>query len=160
MAQFQTDSAEQTIELGRTMAQLLERNDVIYLDGDLGAGKTQFSKGVAEGLGIGEEVTSPTFPLMVEYRDGRLPLFHFDLYRLEDEGQLDDIDFFGALEAEGVSLVEWGGKFPDALPDDYLEIDIKVLEDERRILTVCGQGERGIDLECAFSIAARPFAVS
>ncbi len=158
MARFLSTSTEQTIELGRILAGLLEPDDVVSLSGGLGAGKTQLSKGVALGLGIDEDVTSPTFPILVEYAGGRLPLFHFDLYRLASEAELDDVDYFGVLESGGASLVEWGDKFAAALPDDYLELDIQTRDDGARVVTATGHGARGHALEHAFSSAAAAFA--
>lgn len=128
-----TQTEEETIALGRRVGTLLKGGDVLLLDGDLGAGKTHFSKGVARGLGVTQEVTSPTFNLMLEYtltdnRDTRAHraarlLRHFDLYRLESPEHLDDIDYFGLIEeADCISLVEWGSKFEDALPLDYVHI--------------------------------------
>lgn len=143
-------SAEETAALGEKLAALLEPGDVVVLDGDLGAGKTQFSKGVAAGLGVAEEVTSPTFPILLEYEGSRLPLFHFDLYRLSHEDELEDVDFFGVLESDGVSLVEWGGKFPDALPEERLDVFIRLGADGGRVLELAGVGRRGAELARAF----------
>lgn len=146
-------STEETIELGRVLARLLRADDVVLLSGDLGAGKTQFAKGVARGLGVDAEVTSPTFNILLEYVGDELPLLHFDLYRLNDAGELEDIDFFGVLESGGVSLVEWGDKFGEAMPDEYLDVRILVAADERRTLQVQGCGARGQQLAGQFQEA-------
>ena len=90
--------------------------DVVVLSGDLGAGKTQLTKGLAAGLGVAEPVTSPTFNILLVH-EGRIPLYHFDLYRLESAEQLEDLDYWGTLEADGVSVVEWGDRFPEAMPE-------------------------------------------
>jgi tRNA threonylcarbamoyladenosine biosynthesis protein TsaE len=140
-------SADQTKAAGAQLASLLRPNDVVLLTGELGAGKTQFAQGVATGLGITEAVTSPTFNLIYEYQgsiDGApgLKLYHFDLYRLEDSEQLDDIDYWALIEAGAVSLVEWGNRFADALPEDYLLVDIAVLSDTERRLDCSAQGRR------------------
>lgn len=119
-------SAQETMEIGRKLAELAQAGDVVVLTGDLGAGKTQFSKGFAAGLGVDDEVTSPTFTIMVEYVGDELPLLHFDLYRLEGAWALEDIDYFGMLESGAVCLVEWGDKFPEALPEDYLEVSFSI----------------------------------
>jgi tRNA threonylcarbamoyladenosine biosynthesis protein TsaE len=144
-----SNSVAQTIDLGVRLGGLLQSGDVVLLSGDLGAGKTQFSKGVAQGLGIQDEITSPTFNLVLEYEVSQvvkpavgssasdqaaedspltqkpLLLRHFDLYRLGDSSELDDIDYFGLLEDErAASLIEWGDKFLDALPQQYLKITI------------------------------------
>ena len=90
---------------------------MVVLSGDLGAGKTQLTKGLAAGLGVVEPVTSPTFNILLVH-EGRIPLYHFDLYRLEFAEQLDDLDYWGTLEADGVSVVEWGDRFAEAIPEE------------------------------------------
>lgn len=132
-----------TKQLAATLAAHLRPNDVIVLKGDLGAGKTQFVQGVAEGLGIKAQVTSPTFNILITYEGGRLPLYHFDLYRLESEEELDDIGFYEMIESEGASFLEWGDKFPAALPYSYLEIDILKDDDnpEGRVVYAHAYGE-------------------
>jgi tRNA threonylcarbamoyladenosine biosynthesis protein TsaE len=112
------------------------------LTGDLGAGKTCLTQGIASGLGIEEAVTSPTFNIMLEHR-GRLPLYHFDLYRLEESEELEDIDYFATLEADGVSVVEWGDRFADATPADGIVVRISIDTDRDRSLQVTGLGPRG-----------------
>lgn len=151
MPSFTSNSAEETMALGESLAQLLIPDDVIVLNGDLGAGKTQFAKGLARGLGVKSEVTSPTFNILIEYDDGRLPFYHFDLYRLDDEDDLEDVDFFETLESGGVTLVEWGDKFPDALPDEYLEVSVRA-RTQTRIIEFVGHGDRGLDLEGALGL--------
>ena len=135
-----SDSVEQTFKIGVILGQNLFQGAVVLLDGDLGAGKTHLTQGIAEGLGVKETPTSPTFTYMVEYTSGRLPLYHFDLYRLEDVEQLEDIAFFEFLEARGVSVVEWAQKFPEALPDECMRIYIEKIDDNRRIFHVRAQG--------------------
>lgn len=119
-----TDDAEATRRFAATLTPHLEAGDVIVLSGDLGAGKTRFVQGIARSLGAPADATSPTFNILHEYRGGRLPVYHFDLYRLDDAAQLDDLAYFETLEGDGVSCVEWGGKFPEALPCDYLEVSL------------------------------------
>lgn len=140
---FESHSVEETRELARRMAQAAEAGDVILLVGDLGAGKTHFTQGFAAGLGIPDVPTSPTFNLVCEYRGGRLPLYHFDLYRLEDAGQLDDIDYWGITEGDGVSLVEWGDKFPEAADGACLKLDFAVMPDGSRAVTAVPLEARG-----------------
>jgi tRNA threonylcarbamoyl adenosine modification protein YjeE len=125
-------SVAETMDLGASLGRELARGDVVLLSGDLGAGKTQFVKGVAQGLGVACPVTSPTFNLMLEYElpDGRL-LRHFDLYRIDSSKQLDDIDYFGCLESGALCLVEWGDKFADAMPLDWLGIDVLIRSCDR-----------------------------
>ena len=116
MASIILPDAEATIAFGREFAAKLSAGDVLALCGDLGAGKTHFIKGLAAGLGATTEATSPTFTLIHEYPGGRLPLFHFDLYRLESEDDLLRIGFDDYLDAGGVLAIEWADKFPALLP--------------------------------------------
>jgi tRNA threonylcarbamoyladenosine biosynthesis protein TsaE len=109
-------SAEETAVFGRFIASGLRRGDVLALSGDLGAGKTHFVKGIAAGLGGSDMVTSPTFTLIHEYIGGKLPLFHFDFYRLEDESEAIKIGLDEYLDGEGVCAIEWAEKFPALLP--------------------------------------------
>lgn len=146
---LETDGATATQACGQMLAPLLQAGDVLLLSGDLGAGKTQLTKGIAAGLGVLEPVTSPTFNILLVHQ-GRLPLYHFDLYRLEDAGQLEDLDYFATLEADGVSIVEWGDRFPEAAPLDGVAVDIRIQGDEQRLLTVTSLSERGITLASAW----------
>ena len=107
-----TTSPEATKQLASTLAPYLRAGDVVVLEGDLGAGKTQFVQGVAAGLGIRDQVTSPTFNILLSYPEGSLPLYHFDLYRLEHPDELEDIGYFETIDGDGASFVEWGEKFP------------------------------------------------
>ena len=116
MASIILPNPEATIAFGRAFAAPLRAGTVLALCGDLGAGKTHFVKGLAAGLGTDAAVTSPTFTLIHEYPGGRLPLFHFDLYRLESEDELLRIGFDDYLDAGGVLALEWAEKFPALLP--------------------------------------------
>ena len=108
MFKFKSDAPARTAELARRLAGVLRPGTVICLDGDLGAGKTLFVQNLAASLGVQGEVTSPTFNLMNLYEDGRLPLVHFDLYRLEQEYELDEIGFYDYVEnPDGLVLIEW-----------------------------------------------------
>jgi tRNA threonylcarbamoyladenosine biosynthesis protein TsaE len=109
-------SAEETAAAGRALAAKLRRGDVLALCGELGAGKTHFAKGVAAGLAANAAVTSPTFTLIHEYVGGRLPLYHFDFYRLEDEDEALKIGLDEYLDGDGVCVIEWADKFPALLP--------------------------------------------
>lgn len=140
-----TRDAGQTMECGRILAPLLHAGDVLLLAGDLGAGKTQLTKGIATGLGVVEPVTSPTFNILLVH-EGRIPLYHLDLYRLDDAGQLEDLDYFGTLESDGVSVVEWGDRFAEAAPADGLAVEIHIVDDEVRRLDVRPLGPRGTEL--------------
>jgi tRNA threonylcarbamoyladenosine biosynthesis protein TsaE len=146
--------------LGRRLGALLSAGDVMLLAGDLGAGKTQLAKGVAAALGVQQPITSPTFNIMFEYPTtvvvpelAPVPLRHFDLYRLETSEELDDIDYFGLLEDVAISIVEWGDKFPDALPEDYLLLHFELLDESRRQLQVSGYGRRSTALCAEFENA-------
>ena len=131
-----THAPQETAALAERLGAAAETGTVLCLVGDLGAGKTLFTQGFARGLGVTEEVTSPTFALMNQYC-GRLPVTHFDLYRLEREEELDEIGFYEFAEPSGgVVLIEWADKFPDALPKPHiwLEIERGNTEDERRLM--------------------------
>ncbi|MCT3556146.1 tRNA (adenosine(37)-N6)-threonylcarbamoyltransferase complex ATPase subunit type 1 TsaE [Lentilactobacillus buchneri] len=114
-------SADQTMAIGEKLAAYLAPQDLILLDGDLGAGKTTFTKGLAKGLGITRPIKSPTFTIIREYQDGRIPLYHMDVYRLE-EGGGDDLGLEEYFNGDGVNVVEWSKFVSDELPDDYLRI--------------------------------------
>ena len=151
MNHYRCSSVDQTVQLGENVAKHARAGDCIVLNGDLGAGKTQFAKGFAAGLGVDDEVTSPTFTILIEYVGFELPLLHFDLYRLDEEDDLEDIDFFGLLESGGVVLIEWGDKFASAMPSERLEVDIRIEDDLARRVTMTGYGVRGKQLEEALS---------
>lgn len=137
---------------GEALAHLLEPGDVLLLSGDLGAGKTQLTKGIARGLGVVEPVTSPTFNILLVH-EGRLTLNHFDLYRLDEANQLQDIDYFGTVEGDGVSVVEWGDRFAEAQPAAGLAIEFHIVGDEARTVQVRPLGERGERLAAAWAAA-------
>ena len=126
---FVSASTEGTIELGRLLGALLADGDVLVLTGDLGAGKTQLTKGIACGLGVGGDVTSPTFTIEMVYDDGRVPLYHFDLYRLQDPSELEDTGLFDVLGADGVCVIEWGEQFADEIGDERLDVFLTRMDD-------------------------------
>lgn len=142
-----SESPEATWSVGEFVGKRLKAGMVLCLTGDLGAGKTLFTKGVAAGLGVKADVTSPSFTLMNLY-DGRLPVAHFDLYRLDDGGDLDEIGFYEyADEPVGVAIIEWADKFPEALPPHHLSVVLspgKNLEERRLAFTARGDGYEGI----------------
>ena len=133
--EFFTDSPAGTEALGQALAQKLTPGAVIAYRGDLGAGKTAFTRGLARGLGVPERVTSPTFTIVNEYEGGRLPLFHFDMYRLGSADELFDIGWEDYLARGGVCAVEWSENVEDALEEDTIRVDIRRgdLDDQRRI---------------------------
>lgn len=118
MSSVMLTSEEKTRAFGRTLGEAARPGDVIALTGDLGAGKTQCSKGVAEGLGCAVEASSPTFPLVHEYPGGRLMMYHFDFYRLETAEEALALGWDDYIEAQGVCVVEWADKFPELLPPE------------------------------------------
>ena len=131
--QFITTSPEETEKLGAALARCLEAGAVIAYTGDLGAGKTAFTRGLARGLGIREPVTSPTYTIVNEYMSGRLPLFHFDMYRLSCSDDLFDIGWEDYLERGGVCAVEWSENVADAMTGAVCIRIEKTGEDSRRI---------------------------
>ena len=134
-----TTSPEETEALGEALAGRLTPGTVIAFTGDLGAGKTAFVRGLARGLGVRERVTSPTFTIVNEYEGGRLPLFHFDMYRLGSADELFDIGWEDYLARGGVCAVEWSENVSDALDGDCLRVDIRRGgDDSQRIITVGG----------------------
>lgn len=136
--EYRTHSESETEAVGKALATTLSPGTVIAFTGDLGAGKTAFTRGLARGLGISERVTSPTFTIVNEYEGGRLPLFHFDMYRLESSEELFDIGWEDYLRRGGVCAVEWSEKVADALVG-ALRVDIRRGEGERdRVITVAG----------------------
>jgi tRNA threonylcarbamoyladenosine biosynthesis protein TsaE len=128
-----THSEEETIELGRRIAQVLPRRAVVLLIGNLGAGKTTLAKGIVDGLGaaLPDEVSSPTFTLIHEYGAGRV--YHVDLYRLDTPAQVATLGLDEIFERDAVVLIEWGERFPDLLPRERIEIRLRAEEDSRVI---------------------------
>jgi len=113
-----------TIKWGRKLSQLLEPGDVIGLFGDLGSGKTRTIQGICQGLACGDQVSSPTFTIINEYR-GRLPIYHFDLYRIESEQEIFDLGYEEYFYDEGICLIEWAERIESLLPVNHLEIHLK-----------------------------------
>lgn len=130
MEAFRTNDTEGTIELGRALGSLLREGDVLILTGDLGAGKTQLTKGIATGMGIDDDVTSPTFNILMVYEGPDMPLYHFDLYRLEHEDQLEDTGLYDLLGGDGVCVIEWGEQFAEQIGPDRLDVYLSRLDDE------------------------------
>ena len=129
-----THSAAETRGLGEKIAEKLQAGDVILLEGELGAGKSELARGIARGLGVRETVTSPSFTILNVYESGRLPLYHFDWYRLESAEELYELGMDEYLGGDGVALVEWPGRCPEAEPADCLRIRITAEgENTRRI---------------------------
>lgn len=130
-----TKTAEETIKLGTAIGQLLQPGDILALQGTLAAGKTQLTKGIAEGLGISEPVTSPTFTIISEYY-GRMPLYHIDVYRLGSPEDFLDLGVEDILYGQGVCVIEWSEKIMSELPSRTILIHIEAQPDSRRTLTI------------------------
>ena len=137
--EFVTNSPEQTEQLGQRLGGALSAGAVVAFTGDLGAGKTAFTRGLARGLDIPGQVTSPTFTIVNEYEGGRLPLFHFDMYRLSCSDELFDIGWEDYLARGGVCAVEWSEIVDDALDGDCVRVDIRRgTNDSERHITITG----------------------
>ena len=134
---WETNGPEETFEIGKQLGMEAKPGEVYCLDGDLGVGKTVFTQGFASGLGITEPVNSPTFTIVQQYEEGRLPLYHFDVYRIGDVEEMDEIGYEDCFYGEGVCLIEWSTLIQEILPEDAIHITIeKNLEngfDYRRI---------------------------
>ena len=122
---IETNSAEETFALGRQIGQQAKAGEVYTLIGDLGVGKTVFTQGVAAGLGIEETVNSPTFTIMQVYEEGRLPFYHFDVYRIGDVEEMDEIGYEDYFYGDGVCLIEWANLIEEILPPTYKRITIE-----------------------------------
>ena len=122
---IETWSPQETFALGQRMGREARPGQVICLNGDLGVGKTVFTQGFAEGLGIGEPVNSPTFTILQQYEDGRLPLYHFDVYRIGDIEEMEEIGYDDYFFGNGVCLIEWAELIADILPEEHISIKIE-----------------------------------
>ena len=140
MAAVETQSAAETQALGRRLAAQLTGGDVVVLSGTLGAGKSELTRGVARGLGILGPVTSPSFTILQVYEGGRLPLYHFDWYRVRGAAELYELSMDEYLLGDGVSVVEWPDMAAEALPETRLRITIDVLAEDRRRFTFIPEG--------------------
>ena len=132
---IETNSPEETLKLGEELGRAAKPGDVYTLVGDLGVGKTVLTQGIAQGLSIDEPICSPTFTIVQVYEEGRMPFYHFDVYRLEDVSELENIGFYEYTE-ECVSIVEWADKFPHELPDETLWIYLTRIDDTSRSITL------------------------
>ena len=137
-----TEGVEATRDLARAMAELAAPGDVFLLTGELGAGKTAFAQGFGRGLGIEDQITSPTFTLARQYDDGRLPLHHIDVYRLDRLSEIQDVGIPELLDTGAVLLIEWGDAIEPVMPADYLEVRLTYGE---------GDDDRDLELRCVGS---------
>lgn len=143
---FISKSSEETVNFGKHLAESFREGDIVCFFGDLGTGKTTLIKGIAQGLKIGsEKVNSPTFVLMNVYH-GRLPLFHFDLYRLKDAQEISSIGYDEFLYDGGVSVIEWADRLGTLLPDEYLRVDLKHKTMDERVIQLSAKGPRYQDI--------------
>lgn len=142
---IEINNLEEVEKLGIKLGSLLEKKDVICLNGDLGAGKTTFTQAIGKGLGVTEYITSPTFTIINEY-EGRLPLYHFDIYRLGDEEELDLLGAQDYFYSEGVCVIEWANNAENILPKERLDIWIKIIDENRRQFKFIPHGDRYVKL--------------
>lgn len=149
MTQFHLPNAEATRELGKKLGRSLPENSILLLEGNLGAGKTTFVQGLGAGLGIPESIESPTFTLINEYLNGRIPLYHLDLYRLEG-GEIADLNleqYWEGIEVEpGIVAIEWADRLPYK-PESYLQIELTYTETGDRIATLFNIGQESFSLD-------------
>jgi len=130
-----TNSAEETRALGEKLSKRLQPGDVVVLEGELGAGKSELARGIARGLGVKETVTSPSFTILNVYESGRIPLYHFDWYRLESAEELYELGMDEYLGGDGIAVVEWAERCPEVVPDGAMRIRIDVEGEEQRMIT-------------------------
>jgi tRNA threonylcarbamoyladenosine biosynthesis protein TsaE len=125
--EFIINTVNDTLGLGRQLGQLTKKGDIICLTGDLGAGKTHFTKGIALGLGVTDEITSPTFTIVNEYEGKALKLYHFDVYRVNDPEEIMNIGFDEYIFSDAVSVIEWANYIEELIPEEYIHVTIKKL---------------------------------
>lgn len=142
MYEIITHSEAETISFGARLAGLLKAGDVLVLEGDLGAGKTTLTKGLAQGLGVTRTVNSPTFTIIKEYQ-GRLPLYHMDVYRIDEDEELGFEEYF---QGDGVTVVEWGSRIAALLPKERLRISMERLGERERRIRLVPEGGRFVEL--------------
>jgi tRNA threonylcarbamoyladenosine biosynthesis protein TsaE len=140
MMQIKINGLEETKGFGIKLGKLLNSGDILCLNGDLGAGKTTLTKSIGIGLGVTDYITSPTFALINEY-EGRVPVYHFDVYRLENVEDLYDLGFDDYFYGKGISIIEWADKIEKLLPEERIVLDIEKGEDENsRVINITGYG--------------------
>jgi len=140
---FVSKSEKETFDFGRRLGRILTKGSVVALCGELASGKTVLAKGIAEGLGVksGGYVNSPSFVILKEYK-GRLPLYHFDLYRVTGPDGLSGVDYKGYFYGYGVSVIEWADRIPGLMPEDFLRVDISVGDKNERRISLVPRGVR------------------
>ena len=152
---MRTNSPAETRALGFQLAAMLRPGDVLLLLGDLGAGKSELTRGIARGLGVTSPVASPSFTILNVYDEGRIPLYHFDWYRLNSAEELFEMGMDEYLGGDGVAVVEWPSRCPEAVPEKYLEVRIDPVDDcAREIVLTPRGGFRELSLEAMENEAA------
>ena len=141
---FTSRSEQDTMELAENIESEKFPGMIICLDGELGSGKTVFVKGFAKSLGIEDNITSPTFNIVKEYNSGEIPLYHMDVYRLEDTDE--DIGFDDYFSSDAISIIEWSDLIADSLPDERLDIKFKLIDENTRVLVLNPHGQKYEDL--------------
>ena len=132
----ETNSAAETRALGEELSSSLRPGDVVVLEGELGAGKSELARGIARGLGVRETVTSPSFTILNVYESGRYPLYHFDWYRLESADELYELGMDEYLGGDGIAVVEWAERCPEAVPKNTIRITLDVTGEESRRIQI------------------------
>lgn len=127
---FIVNSIEKTMEIGRQLGEKCNAGDIFCLIGDLGTGKTHFTKGLADGLGVTDYITSPTFTIVNEYESGRLKLYHFDVYRVNDPDEIYAIGFDEYIFSDGVSIIEWANYIEELIPEEYIKVTLEKLPEK------------------------------
>ena len=145
-------SPSETIRIGKTIGSSLQAGDVVALMGELGAGKTQFIKGLAQGIGVGKSayVSSPSFTLINEYK-GKIPFYHIDLYRLEEEKEAEELGLEEYFYGEGITAIEWADRIPSLLPGELLRVNIHYTGKQTRSIELVAKGKRYEELINAIS---------
>ena len=138
MATFISNSPAETEAFGRRLAENAGAGSVLALQGELGSGKTLFTKGFVAGMGSNAAVSSPTFTILHEYRDGRLPVYHFDFFRVENRQSLERLGFDDYFFGDGVSVIEWADRFPEFIPEQARWILFEIKSENQRTITLCG----------------------
>ena len=152
---LESRSVEQTHQIGQALSRQLQPNDVLLLLGDMGAGKSELTRGIARGLGVTCPVASPSFTILNVYDEGKIPLYHFDWYRLNSAEELYEMGMDEYLGGDGVAVVEWPSRCPEAVPEKYLEVRIDPVDDcAREIVLTPRGGFRELSLEAMENEAA------